>query len=141
MATSRTRVRIYDHKLRQFLNTPHSGDKKDLWQSMERAKEAALKGAKRQVGVKTGALRKNIRATHLGNYTGQYVTVGATLHYAYAHHEGTRPHLIRPTAVDGKLIFRAGSRVIMTTMVRHPGTKPNRYLSDQIRHFARVFKY
>lgn len=140
MATERTRVRIYDHKLREFLNTPNSGDKKDLWRYMERAKEAALSGARRQVGVKTGALRKNIRATHLGNYTGQYVTMWADLPYAYAHHEGTRPHLIRPTAVDGKLIFRAGSRVIMTSLVRHPGTPANRYLSDQIRHFARVFK-
>lgn len=135
------RVRIYDHKLREFLNTPHSGDRRDLWKYMERAKDAALRGAKRQVGVKTGALRKNIRATHLGNYTGQYVTMWADKPYAYAHHEGTRPHLIRPTAIDGKLIFRTGSRVIMTTMVRHPGTKPNRYLSDQIRHFERVFKY
>lgn len=141
MATDRTRVRIYDHKLRQFLNTPNSGDTRDLWKSMERAKESALKGARRQVGVKTGALRKNIRATHLGNSTGQYVTIWADKPYALAHHEGTRPHLIRPTAVDGKLIFRTGSRVIMTTMVRHPGTKPNRYLSDQIRHFERVFKY
>ena len=141
MAAERTRVRIYDHKLREFLNTPNSGDSKDLWKYMERAKEAALRGAKAQVGVKTGALRKNIRATHLGNYTGQYVTMWADKPYALAHHEGTRPHLIRPMAVDGKLIFRKGSRVIMTSLVRHPGTKPNRYLSDQIRHFERVFKY
>jgi hypothetical protein len=134
-------VHIYDDKLRKFLNTPHSGDSRDLWKSMERAKNAALRGARNQVGVKSGALRKSIRATHLGNATGQYVTIGSNKSYALAHHEGTKPHMIAPRIPGGTLIFSKGSRVIMTSMVRHPGTKPNKYLSNQIFHFARVFSF
>lgn len=49
--------------------------------------------------------------------------------------------MIAPRNPGGKLIFAKGSKVIMTSMVRHPGTKPNKYLSNQIFHFAKVFHY
>jgi len=129
-------VTLYREKLRLFLNTPNSGDVKSLWTWMEKKKLQAVNGAKRQVGVRTGALRKNISGRHLGNSTGQYVTVGADKPYALLHHEGTKPHIITPQ--NGKLLhFRQGSRHVFATMVRHPGTKANPYLRDQLIRFTR----
>ena len=89
--------------------------------------------AKRLVGIKTGRLRNSIRVnprtTSLGE---QAVEVGSKLKYAYVHHEGSRPHLIVPVKRT-HLKFRAGARIVYTKMVRHPGTRPNRYLTTAMR--------
>jgi hypothetical protein len=125
---------LYKDRLQIFLNTPHSGDRKDLWKYLEKQKLKALVGARKDVGVKTGALRQSITARHLGNFTGQYVTIGADRSYALMHHEGTKPHIITPQ--NGKILhFRVGSRSVFTTMVRHPGTKPNPFLRNQLHYF------
>lgn len=94
-------------------------------------------GARRQVGVDTGALRKSIKINHFEGSRGQSVHIGSDLSYAYMHHEGTVPHVIRPNPPRTVLRFRSGSRVIYTPVVNHPGTKPNRYLSDQLRLFIK----
>lgn len=67
-----------------------------------------------------------------------FVRVGSESPIARLHHEGTRPHLIRP--VNAKLLrFPAnrglGGGFIYATVVHHPGTKPNRYLTDNL-HLA-----
>lgn len=90
-------------------------------------------GARRQAGVRTGALRNSIVIGHFMAPGGAAVRVGSKLPYAYLHHEGSKPHVITPKEPDGVLIFRKGARVITSKMVMHPGTKPNRYLSDQLR--------
>lgn len=132
--TSFVDLKLDKERLRIFLNTPNSGDKEDLWKYLEKQKLKALVGAKRMVGVRSGDLRKNIRATHLGNLTGQYVTVGANLDYALAHHEGTRPHMITPN--NGKMLrFRHGRQIVFATKVMHPGTKGNPFLRHQLIHF------
>lgn len=124
-------LNIYQEELRKYLNTS-SGD---LWGYLEIRGNIAVAGAKAMVGVKTGRLQRSIHKKHLGNVTGQYLWIGSNLHYAYAHHEGTKPHII--TAKTGKdLVFRARSRVLVhTPVVRHPGTRPNPYLRAQLRHF------
>lgn len=123
-------LRVLDEEL----NTPRG----QLWWWLEKRAKKATMAAKRQVGVDTGALRKSIHYRHLRNFTGQYVWIGSnTQRHAYAHHEGTKPHIIKPEAPNTVLVFRKGSRVIATPMVRHPGTRPNRYLSNQLRYFLR----
>ena len=87
------------------------------------------------VGVKTGALRSSISMEHISIRGGQKLTIGSTKSYALAHHQGTRAHFITPTPPKTVLVFRKGSRVIATPRVLHPGTKPNPYLTSQIRHF------
>lgn len=129
-----SRVDLDKAALHKFLNTPHSGDVWDLWKYLEGKRKRAVNGAKLKAGFRTGALRKSIVGRHLGNFTGQYVTVGSSKHYAYAHHEGTRPHVITPK--NGKVLrFTRGTQVIYTTKVNHPGTKPNPYLTSQLHHF------
>lgn len=88
--------------------------------------------AKRQVGVQTGALRQSIHMRHFRDTRGQYVRIGSPLSYAYMHHEGTKPHLIKPKNSQ-VLRFYTKGQLVITHLVRHPGTKPNRYLSDNLR--------
>lgn len=88
--------------------------------------------AKRQVGVKTGALKSSIEITHGRNPTGQQVMVGSDLDYALMHHEGTRPHVI--IARPEKLLRFTGRNggVVYTNKVNHPGTRANKYLTDNM---------
>jgi hypothetical protein len=88
--------------------------------------------ARMQAGVKTGKLKASIHMRHeVGGTSGQYVKVGSSLHYALLHHEGTKPHIIVPNRAS-VLRFSSGGRVIYTHAVRHPGTRPNRYLTDNL---------
>jgi len=96
-----------------------------------------VQDARRQVGVKSGNLRKSLHIEHTDGSRGQSVKIGSNLSYAYLHHEGTRPHLITPKGDNTTLRFRSGSRIVNTTLIRHPGTKANRYLSDQLRVHVR----
>jgi hypothetical protein len=87
--------------------------------------------AKNQVGVKTGALRASIHMRRSRRGAGQAIEVGSPLKYALAHHEGTRPHIIVPNRAR-VLRFSAGGRVVYTHAVRHPGTRANKYLTDNL---------
>jgi hypothetical protein len=96
----------------------------------------ALLAAKMQVGRKTGALGRSIKMTHTRTAIGQTLTISASSPIAFYHHEGTRPHLI--TARDGGFLkFSGKGGVTYARTVRHPGTKPNRFLSDQLKFFRR----
>jgi len=88
--------------------------------------------AKAQVGVRTGALRASIHMRHLRDSRGQYVKIGSVLDYAPLHHNGTKPHIIRPDRAK-VLRFVRGGKVIFAHSVRHPGTKANRYLTDNLK--------
>ncbi len=125
-----TKVVIYRPALKTYLNTP-SGP---LWYWMEKKGRKAVRAAKRQVGVDTGRLRKSISMAHYATASGQTVKIGSNLNYALMHHEGTRPHIITPNRAKA-LRFTSGRRVIYTHQVMHPGTRPNRYLSNQLRFF------
>lgn len=127
-------VKIYDSILLAELNT----NKGTLWRYLERRSDIAVNAAKRQVGVKTGNLKRSIHKRHLGNYNGQYVWIGSKLSYAYAHHEGTAPRTIKAEA-GGVLVFGGTrsfkGRVIRTPEVSHPGTRANPFLRDQLKYF------
>lgn len=94
-------------------------------------------GAKRQVGVRTGALRASIHMRHSRDPRGQYIKVGSPLSYARMHHEGTSPHVIRPRRAK-MLRFASRGQIIFAHIVRHPGTRPNRYLTDNMRRVVRA---
>lgn len=125
-------VIIYKEALRLELNT----SKGELWKWLHIRGEHAVEGAKRKVHVRTGALQRSIHMRHLGNFTGQYLWIGSEKHYAELHHNGSRPHMIRPNSPNKVLVFSKGSRVVFASQVMHPGTKPNPYLSSQLRHFV-----
>jgi len=114
--------------LDRYLNSP-SGEVGDYLAKKGNLIKAA---AKRQVGVRTGALRASIHMRHLRDSRGQYVKIGSPLPYALMHHEGTRPHMIY--AKRGKVLkFVTKGRLVYTHVVNHPGTKANKYLTDNLR--------
>ncbi len=104
---------------------------------LARKGRAIQAGAQRQVGVRTGALRSSIHMRHFSDPRGQYVKIGSPLSYARMHHEGTPPHLIRPDRAK-MLRFVSRGQIVFAHMVRHPGTKPNRYLTDNMKRVIRA---
>jgi hypothetical protein len=90
-----------------------------------------LIAAKAQVGVKTGKLKASINMRQYRSVGGQSLKIGSPLSYALIHHEGTRPHIITPDRAEF-LRFSSRGRVVYTRVVRHPGTKPNKYLADNL---------
>jgi len=113
--------------LDNYLNNP-SGP---VGEYLSKRGNRILLAARRQVGVDTGALKNSLKVLHYRGVKGQYLWIGSKEKHAYMHHEGTRPHIITPREAP-ILRFRAGSRVVYTREVMHPGTRPNRYLSDNL---------
>lgn len=90
--------------------------------------------ARRQVGVKTGALRASIRFSRRRSGLGEAgIKIGGYTDYALLHHRGSKPHPIIARNAP-KLVFMSKTkRLIRTQYVMHPGTRPNRYLTDHLR--------
>ena len=122
-----------------------------LWKYLDRQGTLATKAAKNRMRKlpqkpwRTGRLAKSIHKKQLGytNKTGQYVMVGSwTVPYALMVHRGTRPHDITPKG-DNQLVFMGrgggrsggGMRLVRTNHVKHPGSRRNRYLYDQLKFF------
>jgi hypothetical protein len=114
-----------------ILNAELKTAKGHLWKELHHRGQIALFLAKRQVGKKTGALAMSIKMDHKTARYGQELKIGSGSKIAFLHHEGTRPHLIKPKNAPA-LVFMSKGRVIRTQLVRHPGTKPNKYLSNQL---------
>ena len=111
-----------------MLNNP-SGDVGKYLAKKGRVVQAA---ARAQVGVRTEALRASIHMRHLRDSRGQFVKIGSSLNYALLHHEGTKPHIIVPDRAT-VLRFVSRGRVVYAHAVMHPGTKANRYLTDNLK--------
>lgn len=87
--------------------------------------------SKIQVGVKTGALRSSISYTMGPVGAEASATVKASDWKALLHHEGSRPHTIRSSTK--KLSIPGGGTVYYRKTINHPGTRPNRYLTDSLK--------
>lgn len=88
--------------------------------------------AKQQVGKDTRRLEQSIRMEHTRMGTlGQQIRIGSDNDISLIHHEGSRPHTI--TARNAQMLrFSRSGRVVYAHSVNHPGTKPNKYLSDNL---------
>jgi hypothetical protein len=123
---------------------------------MIREGEAVKQQAKRLVGVSKpdglegypnrkprgrahGALRASIVKRVRVGVRGPYVEVGSDDKIALWHHEGTRPHKIplSPKPPGKWLLFKKSGVVVWAKQVRHPGTKPNRFLTNALRVLRR----
>ena len=99
--------------------------------SLARRGQKVLAAARGQVGVDSGKLKKSLRMTHERGARGQFVRVGSKLNYALTHHQGSRPHIITPKRSQ-VMVFSKKAQIIYATSVRHPGTRANRYLTDNL---------
>jgi hypothetical protein len=89
--------------------------------------------ARARAGVESGRLRASIVKRVAEDSQGLVVYVGSHEPHARLHHEGTDPHVIEPRAVGGWLRFEVQGVVVYATAVNHPGTRPNRYLTESLR--------
>lgn len=121
-------VNFYQSEFDRFFNQP-SGE---VGRYLIRRGRLVQQAAKRQVGKRTGALRASIHMRHQRDTRGQYVWVGSTLPYALMHHEGTNPHMIFPNSAH-RLVFMSKGKLVFAHAVAHPGTLPNKYLSDNLK--------
>jgi hypothetical protein len=81
-----------------------------------------------------GHLRDSIVKRVMSGGQNPQVMVGSSHPIAMIHHEGTRAHLIEPKSAS-VLAWEDGSAVggmRFARRVNHPGTKPNRYLTDNL---------
>jgi hypothetical protein len=122
------RVIFYEKELDTLLKSPRGA----VGRHLKGIGRKIVAAAKAQVGVRTGALRSSIHMRHFRDPRGQYIKIGSSVAHAYMHHEGTRPHLILPKK-RAVLRFMSKGQIINTLLVRHPGTRPNRYLSDNLK--------
>lgn len=87
--------------------------------------------AKIQVGKKTGQLSTSIGCTLSADQQGVIATIGSDNPIALLHHEGTKPHIILPR-IQKTLRFAHHGKIVYAKIVHHPGTNPNRYLTDNL---------
>lgn len=91
--------------------------------------------AKMQVPIRTGRLKRSIKVYKHERYVnGQGIRIGTSVPYASFVHDGTKPHLIIPNNKRA-LKFTKKGQVIITKRVNHPGTRPNRFLADNVKWF------
>lgn len=88
--------------------------------------------AKYQAGRKTGALMNSINYRITRDSRGLVALVGSDNRVALMHHQGTRPHIIAARRAK-TLRFYSHGRIVYAQVVHHPGTRPNRYLTDNLR--------
>ena len=125
----------------KLLNQP----KGDTGRYLEKQAKKLRDAARAQAGYDTGRLRRSIRVYgHRRTTTGQRIQVGSSVPYALEHQEGTPPHIITPKnhkflKLKPKRGGRKGWNVladgsVLARKVRHPGTRPNRYLTDSVKY-------
>lgn len=85
-----------------------------------------------QAGFKTGATKREMFYNTGIQNTGLVLTVGSDSKVALMHHEGTPPHKITPRNFT-TLKFLMGGRIVYAKVVKNRGTRPNRYLTDNLR--------
>jgi hypothetical protein len=93
--------------------------------------EAIRLAAMMQAGKRDGTLARSIFLQHESTTYGQKMTIGSNVRYAYYHHEGTMPHPIIAKGAN-VLRFSRGGRIIYSRNVLHPGSRPNKFLADNL---------
>ncbi len=145
MTLSTVDVRIFSQELDALLKGPNGPAARLL---IERAERVRIE-ARRLVGVHTpvpgerrerrpGTLRDSIVKRPARTPDGDLVYyVGSNDPIAKLHHDGTPPHVIRARNKPALVFYwpKVG-RVVSFRQVNHPGTKPNRYLTDALRVIA-----
>lgn len=125
-------VYIDPDKLRKFVNDGGG----PIMAELSRRATNVQTGGKRQVGKKSRRLERSIVKRQGVDGRGPFVlVVSEGVPYSVAHHEGTEAHVI--TARPGKVLaWQSGGEWHYARRVNHPGTSPNRFLTDNL-HLAR----
>lgn len=105
----------------------------DVGRTLKKRADRVVMAAKMQVGVQTGRLRRSIKTyDHIKTgSTIQALKIGSSVYYGYWHHEGTRPGFYKRKTIIASP--RGGVRTMRHRHV-HKGTRPNRFLSDNVKY-------
>lgn len=146
MATDefRNRVIIDPKDLADWIRSPQG----PVFRAMSNAGDVVKARARQRVGVwkpapgdpfaarriarrRPGTLRDSIVKRIVIKSVGPVVLVGSDDPIALIHHEGTPPHTITARRRP-RLVFFANGHVQRRLTVHHPGTRPNKYLTDSL---------
>lgn len=84
-----------------------------------------------------GTLRDSIVKRVAWDNEGVVILVGSDDPIALYHHEGTQPHPIEPKDAEFLVFYwPVTGRVMYLKRVQHPGTRPNRFLTNALRVLA-----
>lgn len=103
-----------------------------VWQPAPGDPFAGARAARRRPGTLRDSIVKRITETEFG----VGVEIGSDDEIALIHHEGTQPHTITARNRPNLVFFIEGVGVIRKRSVQHPGTEPNRYLTDSLADLA-----
>lgn len=116
-------------RLAAFARSPQGPVLRDL----ERRGVNVQLEARVRVGKRTRRLERSITKRSGVDARGPFVVITADTTYAYYHHEGTRAHIIRPRYKKAlRFPGKGKGGVVFAQVVHHPGTKPNRFLTDSL---------
>lgn len=133
---------IDPQKLAEVMRSPSGPVMRELLVAAEEVKQVA----QGKVGVyqlppggpararRPGTLRDSIvKRVGAGSALTAQVEVGSSDPVALWHHEGTVPHVIQARRAP-RLVFWWGKvgKVVAFPKVNHPGTRPNRFLTDAL---------
>lgn len=109
------------------------GEGGPVWNDIQKRTRRAHSLARIQVGKDTRELYRSISyRVSVGSRGGVTGTVVADNKIALLHHEGSVPHIISARKAKS-LRFKSRGKIVYAKVVRHPGTRPNRYLTDSLR--------
>lgn len=126
------------------LATLLKGQNGPVYSDMIRRAQLVQDAAKKQIRMGrvrsgSGSAGTNLRNTVIKRVVkhgdGIALIVGSYSPIALLHHNGTRPHVILPKRAKILAFPASSGGVIFARKVNHPGTKPNRYLTDNL-HLA-----
>lgn len=101
---------------------------------VRKVEEQTLRGARRTVRVKSGAVRNSIQVSRKVTATRYVVTISATHRRALLEHDGAKRHDIdqRPGGPVLRFFWDRVGHVVFFRHVDHPGTKGSQFLTKPL---------
>ena len=106
-----------------FKKFPQIADS-ELQRATKDAGKEILRTEVKEAPHKTGALQRSIK----WNYRPIVTEVYPTVDYAIPVHDGSKPHLIRPSRAKVLRFKTKSGKIVYTKLVNHPGNKPNKFV-------------
>jgi hypothetical protein len=140
---ARTTLRLNQAEIDKMLRSPSGMVARDLVVRATRVQLAAQQqirlghvhagptNFRKGVGNLRTSVRK--RLVPSSGRGGPSVIVGSDDPIAMIYHQGSKPHVIKPRRAR-VLVFWTGTGKVITHRVNHPGTQPNRYLTDNLKY-------
>lgn len=130
-------VRITNQRViidRSMINFIYKNPEGPAGQHLHKMAERVVAAAKVQVPKRTGQMAAQIRIEGRSQTAfGQTLRIVSNNKNSAYVHEGTAPHLIKSRSPKGFIKFNSKGVTVFTRLVRHPGSKPNRFITDNVK--------